>query len=157
MIEEQNRLLDLGAISKEEYNKNIEKADRELLNRQAMTNLESLKEMEEYYKKIGDQAKANEYHKKIIEVEIDIKKRTSVSMGGDFNDREDKYLEEERMKRKQFQAELLQDEWEYLNDIAEMKETGKLTEKQIEERAESARYYVEEKNYNKKQESLRID
>ena len=56
-------------------------------------------------------------------------------MGGDFNDREDKYLEEERMKRKQFQAELLQDEWEYLNDIAEMKETGKLTEKQIEERA----------------------
>ena len=47
--------------------------------------------MEEYYKKIGDQAKANEYRKKIIEVEIDIKKRTSVSMGGDFNDREDKY------------------------------------------------------------------
>ena len=154
MIEEQNRLLDLGAISKEEYNKNIEKADRELLNRQAMTNLESLKEMEEYYKKIGDQAKANEYRKKIIEVEIDIKKRTSVSMGGDFNDREDKYLEEERMKRKQFQAELLQDEWEYLNDIAEMKETGKLTEKQIEERAESARYYVEEKKLQQEAREL---
>lgn len=145
MIEEQNRLLDLGAISKEEYNKNIEKMDRELLNRQDMTNLESLKEMEEYYKKIGDQAKANEYHKKVIEIEIDIQKRTSTSMGGDFDDRKDEYLEEERIRRKQFQAELLQDEWDNLNDIAEMREAKKLSEDEINARAEDAMYYMEEK------------
>ena len=87
--------------------------DRELLNRQNMTNLESLKEMEEYYKEIGDQAKANEYHKKVIEVEIDIQKELQY-LWGRFDDREDEYLEEERIKRKQFQAELLQDEWENL-------------------------------------------
>ena len=154
MIEEQNRLLDLGAISKEEYNKNIEKMDRELLNRQNMTNLESLKEMEEYYKKIGDQAKANEYHKKVIEVEIDIQKRTSVSMGGDFDDREDEYLEEERIKRKQFQAELLQDEWENLNDIAEMKEAKKLSEEEINKRAEDAMFYMEEKRLTQEAKEL---
>lgn len=154
MIEEQNRLLDLGAISKDEYNKNIEKADRELLNRQAMTNLESLKEMEEYYKKIGDQAKANEYHKKVIEVEIDIQKRTSVSMGGDFDDREDEYLEEERIKRKQFQAELLQDEWENLSKIAEMREAGKLSEDEINERGEEARYLLEERKLQQEAEEL---
>ena len=145
MIEEQNRLLDLGAISKDEYNKNIEKADRELLNRQAMTNLESLKEMEEYYKKIGDQAKANEYHKKVIEVEIDIQKRTSVSMGGDFDDREDEYLEEERIKRKQFQAELLQDEWENLSKMKLMKEEKKQD------------IYWKKENYSKKQKNFKID
>lgn len=154
MIEEQNRLLDLGAISKEEYNKNIEKMDRELLNRQDMTNLESLKEMEEYYKKIGDQAKANEYHKKVIEVEIDIQKRTSVSIGGDFDDREDEYLEEERIKRKQFQAELLQDEWENLNKIAEMREAGKLSEDEINERGEEARYLLEERKLQQEAKEL---
>lgn len=154
MIEEQNRLLDLGAISKDEYNKNIEKKDRELLNSQAMTNLESLKEMEEYYKKIGDQAKANEYHKKVIEIEIDIQKRTSVSMGGDFDDREDEYLEEERIKRKQFQAELLQDEWENLNDIAEMKEAKKLSEDEINKRAEDAMFYMEEKRLTQEAKEL---
>ncbi|WP_306583666.1 phage tail tape measure protein [Fusobacterium ulcerans] len=154
MIEEQNRLLDLGAISKDEYNKNIEKKDRELLNSQAMTNLESLKEMEEYYKKIGDQAKANEYHKKVIEVEIDIQKRTSVSMGGDFDDREDEYLEEERIKRKQFQAELLQDEWENLNKIAEMREAGKLSEDEINERGEEARYLLEERKLQQEAKEL---
>ena len=154
MIEEQNRLLDLGAISKEEYNKNIEKMDRELLNRQDMTNLESLKEMEEYYKKIGDQAKANEYHKKVIEIEIDIQKRTSVSMGGDFDDRKDEYLEEERIKRKQFQAELLQDEWENLNKIAEMKEAGNLSEDEINERAEEARYLLEERKLQQEAKEL---
>lgn len=154
MIEEQNRLLDLGAISKDEYNKNIEKKDRELLNSQAMTNLESLKEMEEYYKKIGDQAKANEYHKKVIEVEIVIQKRTSVSMGGDFDDREDEYLEEERIKRKQFQAELLQDEWENLNKIAEMREAGKLSEDEINERGEEARYLLEERKLQQEAKEL---
>ena len=154
MIEEQNRLLDLGAISKEEYNKNIEKMDRELLNRQDITNLESLKEMEEYYKKIGDQAKANEYHKKVIEVEIDIQKRTSVSMGGDFDDREDEYLEEERIKRKQFQAEMLQDEWENLNKIAEMREAGKLSEDEINERGEEARYLLEERKLQQEAKEL---
>lgn len=154
MIDEQNRLLDLGAISKDEYNKNIEKKDRELLNSQAMTNLESLKEMEEYYKKIGDQAKANEYHKKVIEVEIDIQKRTSVSMGGDFDDREDEYLEEERIKRKQFQAELLQDEWENLNKIAEMREAGKLSEDEINERGEEARYLLEERKLQQEAKEL---
>lgn len=154
MIDEQNRLLDLGAISKDEYNKNIEKKDRELLNSQAMTNLESLKEMEEYYKKIGDQAKANEYHKKVIEVEIDIQKRTSVSMGGDFDDREDEYLEEERIKRKQFQAELLQDEWENLNKIAEMREAGKLSEDEINERGEEARYLLEERKLQQEAREL---
>lgn len=154
MIDEQNRLLDLGAISKDEYNKNIEKKDRELLNSQAMTNLESLKEMEEYYKKIGDQAKANEYHKKVIEIEIDIQKRTSVSMGGDFDDREDEYLEEERIKRKQFQAEMLQDEWENLNKIAEMREAGKLSEDEINERGEEARYLLEERKLQQEAKEL---
>ncbi|EHO84467.2 phage tail tape measure protein [Fusobacterium ulcerans] len=154
MIEEQNRLLDLGAISKEEYNKNIEKADRELLNRQAMTNLESLKEMEEYYKKIGDQAKANEYHKKVIEVEIDIQKRTSVSMGGDFDDREDEYLEEERIKRKQFQAELLQDEWEYLEELTTLKLEGKKSDDEIGTMKEEKMLELEERKIFQEAEEL---
>lgn len=154
MIEEQNRLLDLGAISKDEYNKNIEKADRELLNRQAMTNLESLKEMEEYYKKIGDQAKANEYHKKVIEVEIDIQKRTSVSMGGDFDDREDEYLEEERIKRKQFQAELLQDEWEYLEELTTLKLEGKKSDDEIGTMKEEKMLELEERKIFQEAEEL---
>ena len=154
MIEEQNRLLDLGAISKDEYNKNIEKKDRELLNSQAMTNLESLKEMEEYYKKIGDQAKANEYHKKVIEVEIDIQKRTSVSMGGDFDDREDEYLEEERIKRKQFQAELLQDEWEYLEELTTLKLEGKKSDDEIGTMKEEKMLELEERKIFQEAEEL---
>ncbi|WP_462425336.1 phage tail tape measure protein [Fusobacterium varium] len=154
MIEEQNRLLDFGAISKEEYNKNIEKMDRELLNRQDMTNLESLKEMEEYYKKIGDQAKANEYHKKVIEVEIDIQKRTSVSMGGDFDDRKDEYLEEERMKRKQFQAEILQDEWKYLEELATLKLEGKKSDDEIGTMKEERMLELEERKILQEAEEL---
>lgn len=154
MIDEQNRLLDLGAISKDEYNKNIEKKDRELLNSQAMTNLESLKEMEEYYKKIGDQAKANEYHKKVIEVEIDIQKRTSVSMGGDFDDREDEYLEEERIKRKQFQAELLQDEWEYLEELTTLKLEGKKSDDEIGTMKEEKTLELEERKIFQEAEEL---
>ena len=57
--------------------------------------------MEDYYRQINDIAKANEYHKKIIEIEIEVKKNTSVSLGGDFNDLEDQYLENERIKRKE--------------------------------------------------------
>ncbi len=98
--------------------------------------------------------KANEYHKKVIEVEIDIQKRTSVSMGGDFDDREDEYLEEERIKRKQFQAELLQDEWENLNKIAEMREAGKLSEDEINERGEEARYLLEERKLQQEAKEL---
>lgn len=154
MIEEQNRLLDLGAISKEEYNKNIEKMDRELLNRQDMTNLESLKEMEEYYKKIGDQTKANEYHKKVIEIEIDIQKRTSVSMGGDFDDREDEYLEEERIKRKQFQAEILQDEWKYLEELATLKLEGKKSDDEIGTMKEERMLELEERKILQEAEEL---
>ena len=131
-LDEQNNLLNLGAISVEEYQKNIEKKDRELLNAQKQANIESLKEMEDYYRQINDIAKANEYHKKIIEIEIEVKKNTSVSLGGDFNDLEDQYLENERIKRKEFQAEILQDEWEFLGQLYQAKLEGNLKDEDIE-------------------------
>lgn len=131
-LDEQNNLLNLGAISVEEYQKNIEKKDRELLNAQKQANIESLKEMEDYYRQINDIAKANEYHKKIIEIEIEVKKNTSVSLGGDFNDLEDQYLENERIKRKEFQAEILQDEWEFLGQLHQAKLEGNLKDEDIE-------------------------
>lgn len=131
-LDEQNNLLNLGAISVEEYQKNIEKKDRELLNAQKQANIESLKEMEDYYRQINDIAKANEYHKKIIEIEIEVKKNTSVSLGGDFNDLEDQYLENERIKRKEFQAGILQDEWEFLGQLHQAKLEGNLKDEDIE-------------------------
>ena len=75
-------------------------------------------------------------------------------MVGDFDDREDEYLEEERIKRKQFQAELLQDEWENLNKIAEMREAGKLSEDEINERGEEARYLLEERKLQQEAKEL---
>ena len=132
-LDEQNNLLNLGAISVEEYQKNIEKKDRELLNAQKQANIESLKEMEDYYRQINDIAKANEYHKKIIEIEIEVKKNTSVSLGGDFNDLEDQYLENERIKRKEFQAGILQDEWEFLGQLHQAKLEGNLKDEDIEQ------------------------
>ncbi len=131
-LDEQNNLLNLGAISVEEYQKNIEKKDRELLNAQKQANIESLKEMEDYYRQINDIAKANEYHKKIIEIEIEVKKNTSVSLGGDFNDLEDQYLENERIKRKEFQAGILQDEWEFLGQYYQAKLAGNANDEDIE-------------------------
>lgn len=132
-LDEQNNLLNLGAISVEEYQKNIEKKDRELLNAQKQANIESLKEMEDYYRQINDIAKANEYHKKIIEIEIEVKKNTSVSLGGDFNDLEDQYLENERIKRKEFQAGILQDEWEFMEQLYQNKLEGNLKDEDIEQ------------------------
>lgn len=131
-LDEQNNLLNLGAISVEEYQKNIEKKDRELLNAQKQANIESLKEMEDYYRQINDIAKANEYHKKIIEIEIEVKKNTSVSLGGDFNDLEDQYLENERIKRKEFQAGILQDQWEFLGQYYQAKLAGNANDEDIE-------------------------
>lgn len=153
-IEEQEKLLNMGAISKEEYNKNLEKKDRGLLNIQKNSNVESLKNLEEYYKKVGNLEKIDEYRKKRLKLEIDIKSNTSITTGGDFNDIENTYLEEERKKRKEFQAHILEDEWVYMEQLAALREEGVYTEKATEEIAEETRMRLAERKLQYEEEEL---
>lgn len=124
----QQDLLNLGIISKDEYKRNLRIKDNELLLEQRKANLDTLKEMESFYKSINDLAKANEFKKKVVEVEIQIK-------NGEFSseNKEDIFLQAEEEKTKEHQANMLADEWEYLTQLAEMRENGRLSEEQIEE------------------------
>lgn len=128
-VMEQKRLLNLGVISKDEYDRNIKIKDRELLEEQQKSNLAVYQEMEDFYKKLGDLNNANEFKKKVIEVELQITQNTTL----DAEANENLFLQAEAEKRKEYQAELLANEWEYLTQLAEMRENGSINETQIEE------------------------
>lgn len=127
-ISQQQDLLALGIISEDEYNRNIKIKNKELITEQEQANLESLRQMEQYYRSIDNIVKANEYKKKVIEVEIQIKENSISSP----ENREDLFLQAQEEQMKEHQANMLADEWEYLTQLAEMRENGSLSEEQIE-------------------------
>lgn len=128
-MQQQQNLLKMGIISKDEYDRNVKLKDQELLQQQRASNSSLYREMEEFYRKLGELDKANEFKKKVIEVELQITQNTTLNA----ENREDLFLQAEAEKRKEYQAELLANEWEFLTQLAEMRENGSLTETQIEE------------------------
>lgn len=128
-MKQQQNLLNMGIISKDEYDRNVKIKDQELLQQQRASNAALYREMEEFYRKLGELEKANEFKKKVIEVELQITQNTT----SNAENREDLFLQAEAEKRKEYQAELLANEWEFLTQLAEMRENGSLTETQIEE------------------------
>lgn len=128
-MNQQQNLLNMGIISKDEYDRNVKLKDQELLQQQRTSNASLYREMEEFYRKLGELEKANEFKKKVIEVELQITQNTTLNA----ENREDLFLQAEAEKRKEYQAELLANEWEFLTQLAEMRENGSLTETQIEE------------------------
>ena len=128
-MQDQQNLLNMGIISKDEYDRNVKLKDQELLQQQRTSNASLYREMEEFYRKLGELDKANEFKKKVIEVELQITQNTTLNA----ENREDLFLQAEAEKRKEYQAELLANEWEFLTQLAEMRENGSLTETQIEE------------------------
>lgn len=128
-MQEQQNLLNMGIISKDEYDRIVKLKDQELLQQQRASNAALYREMEEFYRKLGELDKANEFKKKVIEVELQITQNTTLNA----ENREDLFLQAEAEKRKEYQAELLANEWEFLTQLAEMRENGSLTETQIEE------------------------
>lgn len=128
-MQQQQNLLNMGIISKDEYDRNVKLKDQELLQQQRTSNASLYREMEEFYRKLGELEKANEFKKKVIEVELQITQNTTLNA----ENREDLFLQAEAEKRKEYQAELLANEWEFLTQLAEMRENGSLTETQIEE------------------------
>lgn len=128
-MQDQQNLLNMGIISKDEYDRNVKLKDQELLQQQRASNAALYREMEEFYRKLGELYKANEFKKKVIEVELQITQNTTLNA----ENREDLFLQAEAEKRKEYQAELLANEWEFLTQLAEMRENGSLTETQIEE------------------------
>ncbi len=127
-MQQQQNLLNMGIISKDEYDRNVKLKDQELLQQQRASNAALYREMEEFYRKLGELDKANEFKKKVIEVELQITQNTTLNA----ENREDLFLQAEAEKRKEYQAELLANEWEFLTQLAEMRENGSLTETQIE-------------------------
>lgn len=125
----QQNLLSLGIINQEEYNRNIKNKENELYLEQQKANLESLKQMEDYYKSIADLTKANEFKKKVIEVELNIQQRFSTER----NDvGEDSMLDAQLQARKEQQASLLENEWLFLQEQVDLYNQGKLSVEDIE-------------------------
>lgn len=128
-IAEQQNLLSLGIINQEEYNRNIKNKENELYLEQQKANLASLKQMEDYYKSIDDLTKANEFKKKVIEVELNIQQRFSTER----NDvGEDSMLDAQLQARKEQQASLLENEWLFLQEQVDLYNQGKLSVEDIE-------------------------
>lgn len=125
----QQNLLSLGIINQEEYNRNIKNKENELYLEQQKANLESLKQMEDYYRNIDDLTKANEFKKKVIEVELNIQQRFSTER----NDvGEDSMLDTQLQARKEQQASLLENEWLFLQEQVDLYNQGKLSIEDIE-------------------------
>lgn len=125
----QQNLLSLGIINQEEYNRNIKNKENELYLEQQKANLESLKQMEDYYRNIDDLTKANEFKKKVIEVELNIQQRFSTER----NDvGEDSMLDTQLQARKEQQASLLENEWLFLQEQVDLYNQGKLSVEDIE-------------------------
>lgn len=147
---EQQTLLNLGIINREEYKRNLRIKENELLLEQQKANLGTLKEMESFYKSINDLAKANEFKKKIIEIEIDIKENREFSI----ENKEDLFLKDEAEKRKEYQNELLIDEWNYLTKLAELRQQGAISSKDIETFKEERMQEIEVKRLEREAEEL---
>lgn len=128
-IAEQQNLLSLGIINQEEYNRNVKNKENELYLEQQKANLESLKQMENYYKSIDDLTKANEFKKKVIEVELNIQQRFSTERN-DIG--EDSMLDAQLQARKEQQASLLENEWLFLQEQVDLYNQGKLSVEDIE-------------------------
>lgn len=125
----QQNLLSLGIINQEEYNRNIKNKENELYLEQQKANLESLKQMEDYYRNIDDLTKANEFKKKVIEVELNIQQRFSTER----NDvGEDSMLDAQLQARKEQQASLLENEWLFLQEQVDLYNQSKLSVEDIE-------------------------
>lgn len=125
----QQNLLSLGIINQEEYNRNIKNKENELYLEQQKANLASLKQMEDYYRNIDDLTKANEFKKKVIEVELNIQQRFSTER----NDvGEDSMLDAQLQARKEQQASLLENEWLFLQEQVDLYNQGKLSVEDIE-------------------------
>lgn len=125
----QQNLLSLGIINQEEYNRNIKNKENELYLEQQKANLESLKQMEDYYRNIDDLTKANEFKKKVIEVELNIQQRFSTER----NDvGEDSMLDAQLQARKEQQASLLENEWLFLQEQVDLYNQRKLSVEDIE-------------------------
>lgn len=125
----QQNLLSLGIINQEEYNRNIKNKENELYLEQQKANLESLKQMEDYYRNIDDLTKANEFKKKVIEVELNIQQRFSTERN-DIG--EDSMLDAQLQARKEQQASLLENEWLFLQEQVDLYNQGKLSVEDIE-------------------------
>ena len=128
-IAEQQNLLKIGAINQEEYNRNIKNKEKDLFLEQQKANLASLKQMEDYYKSIDDIVKANEFKKKVIEVELNIQQRFSTTRD---EDGEDSMLDAQLQARKEQQAGLLENEWLFLQEQTDLYMQGKLNVEDIE-------------------------
>lgn len=128
-IAEQQNLLKIGAINQEEYNRNIKNKEKDLFLEQQKANLASLKQMEDYYKSIDDIVKANEFKKKVIEVELNIQQRFSTTRD---EDGEDSMLDAQLQARKEQQAGLLENEWLFLQEQTDLYMQGKLNAEDIE-------------------------
>lgn len=125
----QQNLLSLGIINQEEYNRNIKNKENELYLEQQKANLASLKQMEDYYRNIDDLTKANEFKKKVIEVELNIQQRFSTERN-DIG--EDSMLDAQLQARKEQQASLLENEWLFLQEQVDLYNQGKLSVEDIE-------------------------
>lgn len=128
-IAKQQNLLKIGAINQEEYNRNIKNKEKDLFLEQQKANLASLKQMEDYYKSIDDIVKANEFKKKVIEVELNIQQRFSTTRD---EDGENSMLDAQLQARKEQQAGLLENEWLFLQEQTDLYMQGKLNVEDIE-------------------------
>ena len=149
-IAQQQKMLNDGLISKEEYNKNIENKNKDLKLQQQKANLELYKEMEDFYKSVGDLANAEQNKKHVIEIELDIQKNITTNA----DQAEQDYLQAEAEKRKQYQTQMIADEWEYLTELMTLKESSNFSKEQIDQIYEERMQELEVRRLEREQEEL---
>ena len=149
-ITQQQKMLNDGLISKEEYNKNIEDKNKELKLQQQKANLQLYKEMEEFYKSVGDIANAEENKKHVIEIELEIQKNITTNT----EQAEQDYLQAEAERRKEYQTKMIANEWEYLTELTTLRESGNFTKEQIDQIYEERMREMEVKRLEREQEEL---
>lgn len=151
-IDGQQNLLALGIINQEEYNRNVKNKENELYLEQQKANLESLKQMEDYYRNIDDLAKANEFKKKVIEVELNIQQKFSTERN---EAGEDSMLADQLQARKEQQASLLENEWLFLQKQVDLYNQGKLSVEDIEKNKNTRLLELEQQRLE--QEALQLE
>lgn len=149
-VSQQQKLLISGAISKEEYNKNIDNKNKELKLQQQKANIELYKEMEDFYKSVGELANAEENKKHIIEIELDIQKNITTNT----EQAEQDYLQAEAERRKEYQTQMIADEWEYLTELMSLKESSNFSKEQIDQIYEERMQELEVRRLEREQEEL---
>ena len=149
-IAQQQKMLNDGLISKEEYNKNIDNKNKDLKLQQQKANLELYKEMEDFYRSIGEIANAEQNKKHVIEIELDIQKNITTNT----EQAEQDYLQAEAERRKQYQTQMIADEWEYLTELTSLKESGNFSKEEIDRIYEERMQEMEVKRLEREQEEL---